>query len=184
MSESQSQVQFRKSPNKSKRPLSTLVETNSKKKSSDKVTSIGSQASATSFNKISNENHITTSQESHESDSEVGSTACKETLEDVTQKTKRKSWVWQYFKEFKVTQKYSDGSLDSENRAYSQCKNCNIYYKFTGSTKRLSDHLNKKHKISEGDSNDSQLPDASKSDRDHFNFLFLMFIITSGMDFF
>ena len=62
MSESQSQVQFRKSPNKSKRPLSTLVETNSKKKSSDKVTSIGSQASATSSNKISNENHITASQ--------------------------------------------------------------------------------------------------------------------------
>ena len=92
--------------------------------------------------------------------------------------------MWQYFKEFKATQKYSDGSLITENRAYCQCKNCNVYYKFTGSTKRLSDHLTKKHEISEGVSSDSQQPDPEKKDRDHFYFLFLMFIITSGNYFF
>ena len=179
MSESQkNKVQLRQSSSNGKRPLSTYVENDAKKTNFEKTASNVSESSS----KNNARNYTTQSiSESQDQENEVLKDICKVTLEEVTEKSNKRSWVWKFFQEFKATQLHSDNTNVIETRAYCQYDECKTYYKFTGSTKRLSDHLINKHDLSEeSESSNSELRDANKSESNHFNFLLLMFIITSG----
>ena len=116
-----------------------------------------------------------------EDESENEKSVYSESLEEFTDTTKRRSWIWEHFKIFSVTKKFKDGRVKTEKRVCSQIEDCKHYYKYSGSTSRCSTHLVKIHKISENASaTNNQLPKANEHERDYFNELLLMFIITAG----
>ena len=165
-------VKMRDSKEK-KRPLSTFIDSDSKKVSVEKkLSSISTSSKESQATQINSESSETEDEESGYSAS----------LEEINDQVKRKSWIWEYFKVFLATIKSKDGRTKTEKRVYCQYEKCDHYYKYSGSTSRCAGHLEKKHKLSESTSDtQNQLPKANKEDRDQFNKLILMFIITAGI---
>lgn len=158
-----------------KRPLSMVFDCSSKKKSfEDDSFLTGTKSTQKSNQPIQSE---------QTAKSCIDEDDCDEFIEEINDTTKRKSWIWEYFKLCNTTFKDAKGDKKTEKRVYCQKEKCKQHYKFSGSTECCINHLEKRHNLSKSDANETaeNLPDANAHESEHLNRLLLMFIITAGI---
>ena len=81
--------------------------------------------------------------------------------------SKKTSWVWGSFKEFKV-KKSGSSTVCSTNRVYCQISGCQHSLSFTSSTERMIKHLKRDHDLEEIKNNDNNLPPPSVDEQEIF----------------